>query len=171
MQQEKGFTLIEMILATALLGLLAAAIFSFYHLGVRSWQKGIARIDHQQNARAAMELIDRELRFAAQVEIVQSGELRYKLLGDKGFERPSNYRRFRLSNEQLLMEEIRGGKTHSCNVVALGVSEVNFTDNAFGNITIIITAGEGGSGVILRSSVVPRNLSKPEAPRGGGEDK
>lgn len=164
MQREKGFTLIEALLATALLGLLAAAVFGLYHLGVRTWQKGVARIDHQQNARAAMELIDRELRFAAQVEIAQSGEICYKLAGDTGFDCPRHYRRFRLSKGQLLVEEIREGKTYSCNVVALGVSRINFSDDASGNISVTLVAGEEGDAVTLQTSVTPRNLPKPEEP-------
>ena len=164
MQREKGFTLIEMLLATVLLGLLAAAIFGFYHFGVRTWQKGIARIDQQQNARAAMELIDRELRFAAWVKIAQNSEVCYKLAGDTGFDCPRHYRRFRLSKGQLLVEEIRDGKTYSCNVVALGVSEINFSGDDSGNISVSLVAGENDDAVTMQTSVTPRNSPKPVEP-------
>ncbi len=162
--KENGLTLIEVLLALALVGLVAAAMFSFYYSGVRAWQKGVDRMDYQQNARAAVDLIDRELRFADWVVLPQEGEIRYKLRGDFRHDDPQYYRRFRLAGEQLLIEEIRGRSTYSYNVVALGMRAVNFSLDGSNNVQITITAGGAGDAVTLHSSVRPRNLPEPEEP-------
>lgn len=164
MHQERGFTLVELLLSLALLGLVAAAIFTLYYSGVLAWQRSVERIDRQQNARAAMELIDRELRFADWIEIPREGEIRYRLKDDFGHGKERFYRRFRLQGEQLLVEEIREGKTYACNVVALGVSTIQFSKDASGNISVTIDAGDAGAAVTLQSSVTPRNLPEPDWP-------
>lgn len=158
MRDECGFTLIETLLALVLLILVASAIYSLYFFGVSAWRKGIEQMDYQQNLRAAADLIDRELRFAGWVEIPQSGEICYKLLGDLHYEDPRYHRRFRLSGEQLLMEEKHQKKTNACNVVAMTIKEISFDLDQNNNISINIIAGGAGDTVTLTNSVSPRNL-------------
>lgn len=161
---ESGLTLIEVLLAMALLGLVTAAIFSFYFSGVRTWRRGVDRMDCQQSARTAVDLVVRELRFADHVEIPAGGEIRFKLKGDYRHDQPDSYRRFRYAGDQLFLEEIRDGSSYSCNVVAQGISAATFSCDASSNVHITITCGGGDDAVTLQSSVRPRNLpdSKPE---------
>lgn len=153
-----GFTLIEVLLVLALLGLASTAIFSFYYSGVRSWHKSVDRIDCQQNARTAMELIDRELRFADWLALEQESEIRYKLSTDIKHEDPRYYRRLRQVEEQLVIEEIRGGSIYSYNVAALGMKAIHFKLDALNSVQVMITAGGSGNTVTLQSCVRPRKL-------------
>ena len=66
-----------------------------YHSGARVWHRSVERLDCQQNARTAVEMIDRELRFADWIEIPQANEIRYRPKGDFGYGRVL-LRRFRL---------------------------------------------------------------------------
>ncbi|MGI6615864.1 MAG: PilW family protein [Dethiobacteria bacterium] len=163
MHQERGFTITEVLLSLALLGLIAAAIFTIYYSGVNAWHRSVERLDCQQNARTAMEMIDRELRFADWIEIPQANEIRYRLKGDFGHGKERYYRRFRLQGKQLLIEEIRDGKTHACNVVALEIGMIHFNKDASGNVYVTISAGDARA-IILQSSVTPRNLTEPAIP-------
>ncbi|NLA27496.1 MAG: prepilin-type N-terminal cleavage/methylation domain-containing protein [Firmicutes bacterium] len=164
MKEESGLTLIELLLALALLCLAAAAISGIYYSGVRAWQGSIERMDCQQNARVAVDFIDRELRFADWVMVPQESgsEIRYKLKGDFKHDESQYYRRFRLQGDQLLLEK-KHNKV-SCNVVALGLRELHFSLDPSGNVNISITAGGAGSTVTMQSSVCPRNLPKTETP-------
>lgn len=162
MHQERGFTIIEALLFLALLGLVAASIFTLYYSGACAWHRSVEQLDYQQNARTALEMIDRELRFADWIEIPQGSEIRYRLRGDFGHGKARYYRRFRLQGEQLLIEEIRDGKTHACNVVALGISTIHFNKDASGNVYITISAGDAGRAITLQSGVTPRNLPKTD---------
>ena len=132
---------------------------SYTHLDVYKRQ------DHQQNARIAVDLVDRELRFARWVEIPREGEIRYKLKDDPRQEDMQYYRRFRLSGEQLLMEEIEGGKIHACNVAALGIGGLSFSLGDCNNVHVAVAAGGAGDRVALQSSVSPRNIARCGAAR------
>lgn len=165
MLDQRGFTLIETLMALAMLGLVTAALFTFYYSGVTAWHRGAGRMDHQQNARIAVDLVDRELRFARWVEIPREGEIRYKLKDDPRQEDMQYYRRFRLSGEQLLMEEIEGGKIHACNVAALGIGGLSFSLDDCGNVHVAVAAGGAGDRVALQSSVSPRNIARCGAAR------
>jgi len=164
MHKERGFTFVEVLISLALLGLVATVTLILYHSGARVWHRSVERLDCQQNARTAVEMIDRELRFADWIEIPQANEIRYRLKGDFGHGRVRYYRRFRLLGEQLLIEEIRDGKTHASNVVALGVNTIYFSKDASGNVYVTISAGDTGAAINLQSSVTPRNLPKPDIP-------
>lgn len=165
MLDQRGFTLIETLMALAMLGLVTAALFTFYYSGVTAWHRGAGRMDHQQNARIAVDLVDRELRFARWVEIPREGEIRYKLKDDPRQEDMQYYRRFRLSGEQLLMEEIEGGKIHACNVAALGIGGLSFSLDDCNNVHVAVAAGGAGDRVALQSSVSPRNIARCGAAR------
>ncbi len=164
MLDQRGFTLVEALLALAMLGLVTAALVTFYYSGVTAWHRGAGRMDNQQNARIAVDLIDRELRFACWVEIPREGEIRYRLKDDPRQEDTQCYRRFRLSGEQLLMEEIESGKIHARNVAALGIGELSFSLDDCNNVHVTVAAGGAGDGVALQSSVSPRNIARCEAP-------
>jgi len=162
---ERGLTLVELLLVLALLGLAAAAVGGFYLCGIFAWRKGVDRMDSQQNARAAMELVDRELRFAHWVDVAkEDGEIRYGLPSDPQGDHRRHFRRFRLWGGQRLLEQIVGGSTYSSNVAAGGISAVSFQVDGDGRVLISITAGSGESAVTLQSSVRPRNLPETVTP-------
>lgn len=164
-ERESGLTLIELLLTLALLALALAALYGFFFSGLFTWRKGVVRMDQQQSARAAIDLVDRELRFADWVKIESGGaEIRYKFSSDPYHESEQYFRRFRLSGEQLLLETVLGGSVSSSNVAAGGISAVSFEIDGSNNVHISITAGSGEGAVTLQSSVRPRNLPKPASP-------
>lgn len=65
---SRGATLLEVMLAVTVFGLILAAVLTFYSGGLQSWARGSSAVDIQQNARIAMFEIINELRYAAAVE-------------------------------------------------------------------------------------------------------
>ena len=56
-----GFTLIEVMITTAVLALLITGIYSIFKGGTDAWTKGNVRMERYQNARAILEMMSREL--------------------------------------------------------------------------------------------------------------
>lgn len=61
---ERGATLAEVLVVTAVLGLLVAGILSLLETGVRGYVWGAARVEAQQSARIGLERMTKELRDA-----------------------------------------------------------------------------------------------------------
>lgn len=64
---ERGFTLVEMIVTSLILVLALGGIYSLLQGGIKSFYLGEARVDNQQNVRAAINYILREVRSARKV--------------------------------------------------------------------------------------------------------
>ena len=58
---SSAFTLIEMMITTAVLALLITGIYSIFKGGTDSWTKGNVRMERYQNARAILEMMSREI--------------------------------------------------------------------------------------------------------------
>jgi prepilin-type N-terminal cleavage/methylation domain-containing protein len=67
---ERGFTLAELLVASAVLGLLMLGVFTVQRQGLGAYQVGAARVEVQQNARAALETMFGELRTAQTITAV-----------------------------------------------------------------------------------------------------
>ena len=61
---HKGFSLIELCVAVAISGIVLAAIYSAYRTQLGSYVTQQTIVDMQQNARAGMYLMQREIRLA-----------------------------------------------------------------------------------------------------------
>ena len=61
---EAGHSLVELLVATAVMGLLMAATLSLLQSGLAAWGWGVGRVESQQAVRAALERMARELREA-----------------------------------------------------------------------------------------------------------
>ena len=82
-----GFTLIEMMITTAVLALLIAGIYSIFKGGTDSWTKGNVRMERYQNARAILGMISREISCA----MVNEARKIYMLgINDGGFQTGSS---------------------------------------------------------------------------------
>ena len=66
-RSQGGFTLAELLVVTAVLGLILAAVFSLLQSGQQAYTMGSNRVEVQQNARVALELMTRELRAAQSI--------------------------------------------------------------------------------------------------------
>ncbi|MBU0477816.1 prepilin-type N-terminal cleavage/methylation domain-containing protein [bacterium] len=57
----RAFTLIEIMITTAVLALLITGIYTIFKGGTDSWTKGNVRMERYQNARAILEMMSREI--------------------------------------------------------------------------------------------------------------
>jgi prepilin-type N-terminal cleavage/methylation domain-containing protein len=68
MRDARGFTLAELLVACAVLGLLMGAVFTLQRQGQFTYLVGAARVEVQQNARLALDTMMNDLRFARLVD-------------------------------------------------------------------------------------------------------
>src|SRR5262249_25357139 len=72
---QRGFTLTELLVAMAMLGLLLTGVYTLQQQGLYSYMVGSAKVEAQQNARVALDLMIRELRSATSVTAVAAAAL------------------------------------------------------------------------------------------------
>ncbi len=147
---ERGFTLIEILAALVIAGLLFGGLYSFYLGGANTWQKGVRRMDNQQNARIALDYLVEELRFACNVEITAPHEIKFRFKDD-----PKTYL-FRRSGEEIVYESRNGYPSH--NKIALGITGLSFEWDSGECIKITVVSGTGNEQVTMSSSIRPRNM-------------
>jgi prepilin-type N-terminal cleavage/methylation domain-containing protein len=61
-KNQKGFSLIEMMVVVAILGVIVLALVTFFTGGTKSWVAGQYQLTAQRNARQAMDRMVREIR-------------------------------------------------------------------------------------------------------------
>ena len=61
-QNQKGFSLIEMMVVVVILGVIVLALVTFFTGGTKSWVAGQSQLEAQRNARQAMDRMVREIR-------------------------------------------------------------------------------------------------------------
>jgi len=67
LRDERGFTLAELLVAAVILAFAMAGIFSLQWGGQQAYLLGVSRVETQQSARVALDLMTRELRSAQSV--------------------------------------------------------------------------------------------------------
>jgi len=70
---QRGFTLAELLVVTAVMGVVMAGVFVVQRGGQQAYLLGSNRVETQQNARVALELMTRELRSASSITTVTGG--------------------------------------------------------------------------------------------------
>ena len=70
--QHRGFALAELLVVTAVLGIVLAGVFVLQQQGQQAYLLGSNRVETQQNARVALELMTRELRSATSITAITS---------------------------------------------------------------------------------------------------
>ena len=74
---QRGFTLTELLVALAMLGLVLTGVYTLQQQGLYSYMIGSAKVEAQQNARIALDLMIRELRSATSVTATAAGDLTF----------------------------------------------------------------------------------------------
>ncbi|MFO7952357.1 MAG: prepilin-type N-terminal cleavage/methylation domain-containing protein [Bacillota bacterium] len=182
--KQNGMTLIEIMVALSILGLVLTAIYSFYLSGLSGWYRSTGQMEYQQTARIAMDKMIRELRFAHSINFNDQGKC-YSESGDE-FAFNHHYEiicfktkkessdsdltlyRFRLAGEdesdQLFFEQRTDNNNHyATNLVAKNVTALEFIvaeDTEI--ISITVSAGKDEKKYTLTGSVRPRNLALKE---------
>ena len=72
LQNQRGFTLAELLVAVAVIGLVMAGVFVVQRGGQQAYLLGSNRVETQQNARVALDLMTRELRSARSITTIPS---------------------------------------------------------------------------------------------------
>jgi len=62
MRQEKGFTLIEVLISLTILAMIMGVIMGGFRLGIRSWETGEKRLEEQQRMRCVFDILIQDLK-------------------------------------------------------------------------------------------------------------
>lgn len=79
LRANRGFTLIEILIALAILAMIVASTFTIFRSSAKSWQKGEIRTERYHNARTAIGRMSQELSQA-----VMTGNAECRFTGAKG---------------------------------------------------------------------------------------
>ncbi len=74
---ERGFTLTELLVSMAMLGMILGGVYTLQQQGLYSYLMGSAKVEAQQNARGAMDLMIRELRSATAVTAIAASDISF----------------------------------------------------------------------------------------------
>lgn len=66
-KNQRGFSLIEMMIVVGVLGLITLGLVTFFMGGTKSWVAGQSQLAAQRNARQAMDRMVREIREASEI--------------------------------------------------------------------------------------------------------
>jgi prepilin-type N-terminal cleavage/methylation domain-containing protein len=96
LKNQKSFSLIEMMIVVAVLGVIVLGLVTFFTGGTKSWVSGQYQLTAQRNARQAMDRMVREIREASDIRASStssieinfntpwSTDLKYSWSGDEG---------------------------------------------------------------------------------------
>lgn len=84
LRNQKGVTLVEMMIAASLAGLLAAGTGLFLQEGQDAYQAGAGRSEVQQNARVALDRVIRELRTGTAVVSGNATSITFQYVDEAG---------------------------------------------------------------------------------------
>lgn len=73
-RDRRGFTLLEMVLATALAGLLLLAVLQLWETGMKGWLRAERRVDTAEGIQMALDRMVREVREAREIKAPAPGE-------------------------------------------------------------------------------------------------
>ncbi len=73
-KQQRGFSLIEMMIVVVILGLITLGLVTFFTGGTKSWVAGQSQLEAQRNARQAMDRIVRKIREGKNIKSGSGGD-------------------------------------------------------------------------------------------------
>ncbi|NLK01400.1 MAG: prepilin-type N-terminal cleavage/methylation domain-containing protein [Clostridia bacterium] len=136
-KDERGFTLLELIIAVSLMSLLVVGLHQITVFSLSSWRRAEQEVDIQQNVALAVNHLSRELRSAREVRITDGRyDIYFRLTGGKRI-------RYYLNNQQLLRDV--NGNGH--NIVAYGIKRVHFKELVENSMIYIEIQGITGYGL------------------------
>ncbi|MBU1809686.1 MAG: prepilin-type N-terminal cleavage/methylation domain-containing protein [Candidatus Omnitrophica bacterium] len=76
--KSKGFTLVELIIVTAFIGILAGVLASTFAVGLKTWSSGLDRTNLRQDGNLVLEKMVRELSQASEISTAMSDEIEFE---------------------------------------------------------------------------------------------
>ena len=155
LSNQKGLTLLELIISVGLLGIIMAAGLTLYLTGIKTWKTGDVQLELQQNARIAIKTISEAVRDAKIVEVLdEEGKYvvegnRISIVTNKGENIEFYYK------DKKLMRK----KNHTSNTVANYVENIVFKKES-SLIFISIEVKKEDHSVELETKIFPRNSRK-----------
>jgi len=151
-RNEKGVTLIEVLIVSGAMVIVLAGIYSFYLSGQKIFHSGAEQVELHDSLRLTAEKISRELRFAESVTLLPE-DWDPESAPTDGY----SYIYYDGASRQVMLLDSSGPpQPLSGNTV----SAINFT--AEGRILLFVIEGESGSeSFTLDTSVRPLNLGGP----------
>jgi len=92
-KQQRGFSLIELMVVVVILGLIVLGLVTFFTGGAKSWMAGQSQLEAQRNARQAMDRMVKKIREGENVKLDSNGAtitIIYTDLSEKEY-RQDNY--------------------------------------------------------------------------------
>ena len=142
LRNNKGFSLIELMVSVTIIGLITSAIFSFYTNGVRTFDRDYSRLTAQQNARQAFIRLSQCLRLAKDITVLSQQSVRIITPND-------SIVYYYLENDMLYREKNKG-KNPIARIKDLAIKEL-----LNGNIEIKIIAVEKNQIIEISSEIIP----------------
>ncbi|MDN5346867.1 MAG: hypothetical protein PWP65_431 [Clostridia bacterium] len=165
---ERGFTLVEVVVAVLIFSLLVGAALALYHQAVLSWRREEARVDVQENLRIGLDRMSRELKTALRLVEAQEGRLGFiiEAKDDAGNTVQKTVYYYRDSARGQLMRKVDGGQNPLASyVTVLRLVYYDAGDNPTQNldsirrVEITLTGRKGnGPEVTMTTSVRIRAL-------------
>lgn len=155
MENDKGTTLLELLLALALIGMVMAGLMSAFWFSVFSFNREIAQSDIQYAARQGRERIIKDFR-SSEGFYVQDAALNDMPMGQKGQRlhliKTEENVDYYAKNNQLY----RDSSLSSPEPVAENIADINFINKVPGMVRITIISRSGGNNFILRTNYMSR---------------
>jgi len=155
-ENQKGFSLIEMMVVVVILGLIVLGLVTFFTGGARSWIAGQRQLEAQRNARQAMDRMVREIR---------EGELIESSSGEKYIE-VSFPDSFAKSNVIFSWSGFPGDPINRSSIPLINdVKTLNFTYPDASKVHILLEVDvdkDGNSDITLNSDINLRNYGLQE---------
>ncbi len=124
MRDDSGFTLVELLVTAIILVFLFSVVFAVMQSGIRSWQRGEAQVDRQQNVRIMMDRLVREVRQAERLINVSEDGRSVKFKDYQG--RNIRYA-FDIDAGQIVRQVLdENGVPTGNNIVGYGITAVNY---------------------------------------------
>lgn len=182
---KNGFTLIEIIVATAIFSIAASAISAFFVTGIRGHRNAVAQQNLVDNTRFALEQMARQIRMAVRDETgACSGDaanrLTFKVSGNSltflDYRNPSKCVRYELSGGKILMYPDLGSQPLLFRDISsddINITKLEFlaqggaaSDGEQPRVTVALEAEAGVSAeslsrIQLQTTVSARNLDTP----------
>jgi prepilin-type N-terminal cleavage/methylation domain-containing protein len=159
--RERGFTLVEVVVAVSIFSLVVGAALALYQQAVLSWHKDETRVDVQESLRIGLDRMGRELRTAVEFYEANNNSVKFKSADGK------TVRYYQNADKEQLMREVNNDRPNPVASYVTGLTLVYYgTDNnppqnleSIRRVEITLTGRKGnGPEVKMTTSVRIRAL-------------